>query len=165
MAPPAKIDDKVAEGFVTPNFKVGSLFLKDRHGKVIRLAWEPVGEAEPAPGVSAVRPLPPGSYTLTGYRIVRRDDQGTPWFISAISAHGMRKIEIKPGQTQTININPGVLVRTSPGRNAGVPVTMAILGQQHAGLSIYKNGKRIPINYSITSPGGKLLETGKMKYG
>ena len=31
--------------------------------------------------------------------------------------------------------------------------------------AISVDGKRIPIKYSITSPGGKLLETGKMKYG
>jgi hypothetical protein len=168
-APPAGIDASTTDGFVRSNIPHGSLFLKDAHGKITRLAWKPTSETKPS---TRLRALPPGTYTLTGYRIVRTDDTGTTWHISTLSPHGIRKVQVKPALPVEVRIDPTVHINASghipeKGPNVGkFAVTASILGQHHAGLTIYRAGKRIPLAYVITARGrDAALEKGALDYG
>ncbi len=145
------------------NVRDGSLFLKNASGEVTRLAWK-AGKA------GELRALPPGNYTLVGYRIVRKDDEGVNWFISAISPKGIRKLAVKPGKPLMVAIKPEIRVACK-GR-AGGPKAKGVLavqggfqGEHHSGLTIYREGKRIPLRFTISNHTGEEIETGKMGYG
>jgi len=159
----------VADGFVTPGFREGSLFVKNAKGEVIRLAWEPVeGEtdAEAADGKAAQwRALPPGAYTLTGFRILRKDDMGRDWFLSAIAPKGIRKFVVKPGKVQKIVVDPSITFGAKGSAKAGFMIQVPIQGMHQAGVSIYCEGKRIPLAFTITGMDGKRIEDGKINYG
>lgn len=148
------------------NFARGSLFVKNAEGEVVRLAWEKCGEAEVAPGIRA---LPPGQYTLAGYRIARRDDTGREWFLSAIGAGGIRKFAVRPGRVTALQIAPAVTTSVKPhvrddGRLA-VRFGLQGHGDGPVGVTIYREGERIPMGYSITAAGGAKIEAGKLNYG
>ena len=153
---------------MTPSFRRGSLFVKNAAGETIRLAWEPVRGDEtkkPARDKGARRALRPGTYKLTGYRILRRDDTGQEWFVSAIAPKGIRRIVIRPGRVQRIAIDPSITFGAKGNAKDGFMIQAPITGQHHAGISIYRDGKRIPMRYTVTGVDGKELESGKMNYG
>jgi hypothetical protein len=157
-------------GFVTVSFSDGSLFLKDDNGRVFRLAWESAGEHAP-PDLRAIksnqrrRALPPGKYTISGYRVIRRDHEGREWFISATGPN-IRRIELQPNQhhhvelSETINVNCKARAKAT-----GVAIQMTLFGEQHSGLTIYRDGRRIPMRFVVTSASGAQLAAGSMDYG
>ncbi len=42
---------------------------------------------------------------------------------------------------------------------------MAISGSGHAGMSIYRDGKRIPVSFRISDAAGKVVQEGPITYG
>ncbi len=143
------------EGSVETSFERGALILRDEDGAKFRLSWEGSGSEE------RERALPAGDYVLTGYRILRRDDAGVEWHVSA-TAQSMTKVKVKAGRTVEVEIDPSIRMgkHYKNGR-----VGMLIRGEHHSGLSIYKEGKRIPIGYKLTTRAGKEYAAGPMKYG
>ena len=110
--------------------------------------------------------MPAGSYTLTGYRILRRDEHGVQWFTSTILAHhDQHKIKVVAGKELELKTDPAIAVSCEVDVTSKVIVRSFFKGMHGAGLTIYKNGKRIPLGYQITSPDGKPLESSAMKYG
>ena len=114
-----------------------------------------------------LRALEPGRYILTGYRIERRDDSGKEWFISAILPKAGRPIEVKSGRVVSLDLPSRINVLSSgklvDGR--GFAVRAGFQGINHAGMSIYLEGRRIPLRYKITKADGKELESGGLDYG
>jgi hypothetical protein len=145
-------------GFIVPNFDEGSLLLKNAQGQFFRLSWEKKTE-------NRRRALPPGDYHLMGYRIVRRDAKGDEWFIS-VTARGTQRVTVRAGQEQPVEVSETITVqcRAKPG-GAGVEVQMMIMDKNQSGLSIYRNGKRIPMRYTVTDAQGKEVASGMMNYG
>jgi hypothetical protein len=47
----------------------------------------------------------------------------------------------------------------------GVDVQVTIMGEHHAGLTIYGDGKRIPLEFVVSDAAGKELARGPFKYG
>ncbi len=165
---PARIDDRATTGFVRPGFGQGSLFVKSGTGKIQRLAWEPVdgGEGTTPDGREArLRAVPPGHYTVIGYRLVRMDDAGTEWILSGIAPKGVRKFVVRAGQIHKIGIDPSITFGARGNARNGFMIQVPIQGPHHAGVTIYKDGKRIPMNYVVTGAAGRELERGKMNYG
>lgn len=109
--------------------------------------------------------LSPGRYTVIGYRLLRKDDSGTPWHLSAINIKGLSHFRVQRGKTSRVTIWPAVFatVKANPGK--AFLIQGSLQGPRHAGLSVYKNGKRIPMGFTIKSGDGKDLEKGSMKYG
>ena len=155
------------------------MFLKNGQGEITRLEWEPMeadagdrGKSEKrshqpvARDGGRLRALPAGTYTLTGYRVGREDDQGASWFISVILAHyDKHQITVRPGEISQIEIDPTVAVSCRANATGKFIVQAGLQGMHQAGLTIYRNGKRIPMGFSITAADGKLLESGGMNYG
>ena len=144
--------------------------LKDTDGRHVRLSWEngrPKNKgAKKKDSEGRLRALKPGTYTITNYRILRDDKQGKPWFISATSAHGIRKLTVRKGQINRVQLSDAIHVRcrVRP-TDEGLRVTAGVQGEHHSGLSIYREGKRIAMHYVVRGPGGEKLSTGKMEYG
>ena len=110
--------------------------------------------------------MPAGTYTLTGYRIVRSDEDGNQWHTSSILAHyDQHKIKIVRGEELELKIDPAIEVSCAADATSKFIVRSWFKGMHGAGLTIYKNGSRIPLGYKITSPDGKPLESKAMKYG
>ena len=113
-----------------------------------------------------LRALSAGTYTMTGYRIVRSDDQGTEWFVSVILAHhDENKIKIVAGKELKLEIDPTIDVSCAADATSKYIVRSFFKGMHGAGLTIYKKDKRIPLAFTITTPEGKKLESKPMKYG
>ena len=144
--------------------------MKDKQGRFYRLTWEP-GDDDDSPASDSStdqdrrRTLPAGEYTLTGYRLVRRDEQDTSWFIST-TAPKIRDVVVTEGETQRVTIDPtiGMQCRTRP-HHGSIGIQMGVQGEHHSGLSIYRDGKRIPIGYLVTDAQGRALAQGAMRYG
>ncbi|MFT4550152.1 MAG: hypothetical protein ACI8XO_004857 [Verrucomicrobiales bacterium] len=108
-----------------------------------------------------MRALPTGTYTLTGYRLVRSE-----WFVSVILAHhDHHKIVVEPGKVTTLKIDPTIHMSCKADTTSKFIVRSSFKGMHGAGLTIYKNGKRIPLGFKITPPRGKPLESKAMNYG
>ena len=143
------------------------MFVRKEEGEVIRLAWEPADGARNQPGGKTTRwrALPPGAYTVIGYRIMRDDDSGTEWCLSGISPKGLQKLDVKPGRVQKVTIPPSITFGARGTAGNGFMIQVPIQGAHHAGVTIYKAGKRIAMSYAITGADGKELESGTMTYG
>lgn len=156
-------------GFVAPSFDEGALVLKNESGEYFRLEWPRTDRAASKktdrPVAVVRRPLPPGKYTMTNYRVARRDKDGREWFISA-TGKNIRQIEVVAGQTQRLDLKLeiGMNCRAKP-TASGVDVQAMIMGEHHAGLTIYRDGKRMPMEFVIVDSDGKELASGPMSYG
>jgi hypothetical protein len=151
--------DGEAQGSVKLDFAEGSLLLKSADGKFLRIV------RDSAESKDERRHLPAGSYKLTGYHLTRRDAKGTEWFL-AVNLRGGRPITLKAGQTLPLKTDPAVTIACKAKVAAGtVAVTAHVAGEHHAGVTLYKDGKRILIGYRITDRDGKLLGQGMLDYG
>lgn len=143
---------------ITVDFGEGSLLVRDSRDVVTRLAWEARGDAARD---MAARTLPAGEYTLIGFRIVDRSRAGEVWHLSG-SGTKLRTIEVPENGELKLKLSAALTVKQRfNGSNAG----MEIRGAHVAGVSIYKNGARIPIGYRVLGGKGEELAAGKMNYG
>ena len=147
------------------------MFLRGSKREVYRLEWK-AGDKDRR------RPLPPGLYTITGYRLSRQDKHGEKWFLSATS-HGHRKLQVASDKPARVEIDPRIHLSTNATARAGkLRGNMMISGDsaggrrgnllktpRRIGLSIYRSGKRIPIPYRILDNKKAELASGIMKYG
>ena len=143
------------QGTVTSNIRNGELLLVDESGKSFRISWSPSDTSDVQP-----RALPAGKYKLRNYRIVEHQKK-TAWHISA-TAPAIQKLEVRPGKNLEVKIDPRITVSSKvTGRMGG----MNIVGDHGAGLSIYREEKRIPIEYRLVDSYGETLAQGAMNYG
>ncbi len=145
------------EAAITPSFERGALLLGDTQGRVFRLSWEEADAGEQ----DRRRALPAGHYRLVGYRLIQRDEAGSTWHLSA-TAPAIRELELASGEERALEIDPAIRIEK---RVSGDQLQVAIQGEGHAGLSIYRQEKRIPIEYRLLDAGGRELAAGKIRYG
>ena len=161
--------DTDAVGFITPSVDEGALVLKNENGEFVRLEWPGTDRAASKktdrPADAGRRPLPPGKYTVTNYRVARRDKDGREWFISA-TGKNIRQIEVVASQTHRLDLKPEIAMNCRvKSTGASVEVQAMIMGEHHAGLTIYRDGKRIPMEFVIVDADSKELASGPMNYG
>lgn len=152
--------DKNAEdvGYVVPSFEEGVLFLTDEEGQIFRLSWEQrQGEVTPK---DRRRALPSGEYRLTSYRILDRSTEDM-WHIAA-TAKRIVDVKIVSGETEEIEIDRSIKLGQRFGQGM---IFMSVQGMKKAGLSIYKNERRIPMGWQLNDRDGKEVQSGKINYG
>lgn len=143
-------------GYVTTDLGAGALMLVDEDEQHLRLSWE--SDAADSDGRRA---LPAGRYSLTGYRVLATDEDGAAWHLSATKPR-LREIEVVAGKTIEVEIDRRVhLVQTLTRSRANVGVQ----GDGHAGLSIFKDGKRIALAYRVLDARDHELVAGELRYG
>lgn len=161
-APPtitsAKLPDAKEAGYLIPSFDRGSVLLEDASHRAWRLSWEENSNAKR-------RALPPGHYSLQNYRVIRRDSKGSEWYLSGIPQHAPR-ITVRAGVEQRLEIDDTINVpcQTKP-HEGGWLIMAPISGANHSGITIYKDGKRIPLRYRISDAAGNEIASGAMNYG
>lgn len=175
---PAEVGQKNV-GYLVPSFSEGSVFLKDVRGEFWRVAWEKLDTKKKrsgqtrtpvnpggAPTASRTRAVPPGVYTLVGYRIVRHDKRGVRWFISATAPRGVKRIAVVSGVKKTLKIDDRVQVSCKArATRMGVRIMMVVAGEADSGVSIYRGTRRITIGYRVTDARGGAVAKGQMEYG
>ncbi len=157
-------------GYVTADVGEGELFLRGPHHRVYRLKWKHNEQ-------DRRRALPVGRYSITGYRLARKDEKGVPWFVSTTS-HGFRRLVVRSGEVKRVKIDPTVHVGVKAMiHGEELRAQMMIHGDRpgglhvgkHAGhrigLSIYRAGKRISIGYRALDGQGEVIDSGTMQYG
>lgn len=145
------------KGFVEPGFDSGEVFVKVSR-ETYRLVWKK-GDKDRR------RALPIGEHKITGYRISRTAKDGSRWILSTTSP-GYRKVTIQSGKTVKLGIRAVLRcnfnIRGKPGRKrAG----MVFLGQGRTGITLYRNGKRIPMAVRLVNRRGRPSQESAMQYG
>jgi len=155
VAPTTSAALEAGQGTVTPSFERGELFLANEDGQAFRISWMDDESAQ-----ERRRTLPAGKYVLKTYRIVRRK-QDELWHISA-TRPAIMDVEVTAGENVTVEVSDAIRVNS---RRNGSQAQMSIQGESEAGLSIYRDGRRIRIDYRVLDADDTLLASGRMRYG
>ena len=123
---------------------------------VHRLSWEGTEAAD----ADRRRALPAGDYRLISYRILMQEGEDA-WHVSA-TGPSIRKVSIGPGEDLRIEVDPRIQIAS---RFHNSRISIAVRGENKAGLSIYKNGSRIPIGFRLVTEDGDELASGDLEYG
>ena len=142
-----------------PAGQEAAVLLQGQDGELLRLSWEQREGA--AASTDRRRALPVGSYRIRGVRIVDRSREGEVWHTSA-SGHRLGHLEVEAGQLQALELDPTVQLSKSLRRGRAA---MSINRPGGAGLSIYKDGRRVPIGYRLVDAAGRAVASGRMRYG
>ncbi len=135
----------------------GVLILRDARGSAHRLQWDETQREAAA----RTRTLPAGEFTIVTKRLVRRSDDGTKWHTSS-TVHGGRLLRIIAGETTRYEERPAIRLTR---RARGERLAMNVQDEDGAGLSIYKQGRRISIDYRLLDSEAEVLQQGPMRYG
>lgn len=146
-------------GRVTSNIGHGELFLhlKGHREKRIRLRWEPGGDRE--------RELPAGTYEVTGYRRVAAAQDGAEWIWST-TAPVYRELTVTAGQTVQLDVRRKLVVKARAfTKKDKQRVALVLQAERRLGNTLYRNGRRIQIQWQCLDKQGRVLSKGKMRYG
>lgn len=157
--PPAE-DSVEGMGTVTLARGEAALVLKGRAGELYRLSWERVG-GQPVER-DRRRALPAGEYEILSLRQVDRTRAGEVWHTSA-TGRQLGRLVVEDGETESIEVD--ATIRIGRGLRAGKQVAMTVTHPTGAGLTIYKDGRRIPVAYRLVAADGEVLRHGPMNYG
>lgn len=145
------------EARVEADIRAGSVVLAGPQGR-FRLVWKEGDRRRK-------RPLPRGTYRLRDVR-AEGTHEGVHWFFSSSGPwKKARRIEVE-GETK-LEVGDTVHVRVgSPGFKDGkLRIGFALLAADGRGLSIYRDGKRVPVGYRVLDKEGAVLAEGTMRYG
>lgn len=146
---------KHGEGTLSSNLPAGELFLENRKRETFRLSWI---QGEPEEGRQ--RSLPAGKYRLRTYRVERELD-GQLWHTSA-TAKNIGLVTVVAGENTRLEIDQKIKLEANVFHGKA---QMVIKGQKGAGLSIYRDSTRLPIDYRLMGASGEQLASGSMNYG
>ena len=147
-------------GLVTSTIAHGELFLrpKGRKAELFRLRWAPDDEAR-------ARPVPVGVYPVIGYRHIQKAADGAPWIWSSCS-NGFRELEVKSDETVACDVKTGLKMNTRAlFRKGKHRVGLLFMAAKKLGHTLYRNGRRIPIEWQCLDAEGEVLAKGAMRYG
>ena len=132
--------------------------MRDAHQREIRLSWDKKGQA------GETRALAPGTYTVVGYRAVKKSDDGTEWMITATSID-FATLVVKSGEIATVPVPKKILQSGRLARHGSNTNVNMALTYGRGGVTIYQNGKRIPMPFRVVDASGKTVGSGTIDYG
>jgi hypothetical protein len=148
------------DGFITTDFDEGAIVLKRKSdGQAYQLLWKKGSRKE-----DRRRALPAGDYQVISYRLARQDADGHDWFISGTGP--IRNLKVHAGQVHDLKLHESIFLECRVRPHGGELQVQGIAqGEHHCGLSIWKDGRRIPLGFRITDAQNKELASGSLKYG
>lgn len=147
-------------GSVTSPIKHGELFLHPKGDKDMRyrLRWSPDDKKRECP-------LPAGTYKVTGYRHVKTAKDGKQWVWSTTSA-GYAELKVKEGETTHFEVRTKVVARARAIQKKGKHrVGLIFQAEKRLGNTLYREGKRIAIEWQLLDENDEVLSKGTMRYG
>lgn len=154
---PAKATEE--QGIIVLPEGEAALMLQDEFGEVLRLSWEEVEGRKSS--ADRRRALPAGQYKIVGLRQIDRSREGELWHTS-VTGRQLGFLDVEEGEEQTLELDRSIIL--SRGLR-GQRIAMGITHPSGAGLSIYKDGRRIPIGYQLLAGDGRVVRHGSMNYG
>jgi hypothetical protein len=142
--------------WIEPSFKSGSVVLSRGDG-IVRVVW-------PLDHKDLRRVVAPGSYTIRELRIERMHE-GAYWFLSS-SGPPYQKVEIAKKGSSSLDISDALACTTDAkldGRR--LVFNFSMHAKRGHGITIFKDGKRVPVTYRVLDKDGKEIVAGKMDYG
>ena len=136
----------------------GEIFLHraGQRDRAIRLRWTRAGER---------RALPAGTYAVSGYRHVAKDDDGVQWIWSSTS-NAFRELRVEAGKTVRLDVRRTLRLQTRAKRAKGaLQVSLAFVAEPKLGHTLYRDGTRIPIGWECLDERGEILAHGPTTYG
>ncbi len=121
-----------------------------------RLVW---GKGE----AGAAREVPVGRYRVRNYAIEAEHESAT-WVLSASGKAGA-DVVVEEGKETRIEIDRRVHVKLTAVTGKGLAVNLGIFGDSHMGLSLFRDGKRVDVSYSVVDEGGNERANGPLAYG
>jgi len=162
QTPPPRAPER-REGLtrVTASFSEGSAVLRGPDGEVT-LAFD---------GKTRECVLPPGKYHVRTTRIACDNwlvsSAGTPEPAFAVEDFARKRAKLPDvAPTARLEVDETVRFEGHAKREHGrLQLGFGIKGADGRGLSVYKDGKRVPVTYKVLAKGGEVLAEGKMNYG
>lgn len=154
----AKVNAKPGDALIEPVFPAGTVVLAGKDGEV-QLAWtkDEKGRA---------RPVPPGEYRIRTVRIERERDE-IVWTISQAGPNG-RTLQLEKGKTLKLEFEELIvfrIVKTKRKQKNVLRLGVSLTGTDRRGITIYRDGKRVPITYLFRTETRRIIWRGKMNYG
>ena len=152
--------DAEVTGKLTSTIDHGELFLhtKGGEGPTYRLRWAPEDK-------DRSRCVPVGSYIVSGYRHVATAKDKATWVWSTTSK-GYAELEVTKGETTHFAVHTKLQVRTrAVVRRGKHRVGLVFMAEKGLGNTLYRNGKRIPIQWQTLDADDEVLGEGTMRYG
>lgn len=147
-------------GVVTLAAGEAALILKDGAGGLYRVSWE---RAEGRPEVAdRRRALPAGEYEVVGLRQVDRTRADEVWHTAATGAQ-LGRLVVEDGEETPVKLD--ATIRVTRGLRGGNMVAMNVTHPSGAGLTLYKNGRRVPVAFRLLDARGEIVRRGPMTYG
>ncbi len=143
--------------WVRSNLEQGSIILQGPNGDVA-LDWKKDDSQR-------VRGIPPGTYRLRTVRVERLQDK-VHWCLSSTTPP-KKRLKLGSDKKITLKVPDTVHFHGKVHRKGKrqLQLGFGIHSRNHHGLSIYRDGKRVPVAYKVLSTKGKALAWGKMNYG
>lgn len=108
------------------------------------------------------REVPAGDYTVRTTRIERM--KGKQWWF--VSSTGKTKLVVEKNKTTKFIADDAVQFRGNANvRDGKLQLGFGISGADKRGLSVYRDGKRVPVTYRLLDKNGKAVAKGTMNYG
>ena len=120
---------------------------------MLRLVWR---DGEPA---GALRAAPPGRYRLSGYRVI-----SGRFMLSGSGGRDWH--DLKAGVTARLPVADRPRLRVSINANNGkLRVGASFQGAQKMGVTLYRDGRRVELPFTVTRYGGAAPTKGVLRYG
>lgn len=140
-----------AHDAVLTSARAGEILLVNEAGTVYRPRWA-AGQA------GERRVIPAGAYRVAGYRAVEGG-----WFVSTT---GGGDLVLAAGEVQAVDLDPTIHIEFHAGRDgAAVNLGVGVSSGSETGLSIYREGHRIPLTVVLEGAGGATVASGDLHYG
>lgn len=141
---------------VESDVKAGSIVLVGEKRR-FTLAWTEKDEAR-------ARAIPPGRYALRAVRLIR-ESKGASWVRSSTSPR-REPTDFPAGRTTRLEAGGAVHLKARATKKKGMlRLGFALVTEQGAGASVFRDGKRIRVGYELLDGAGRKLASGTMKYG
>ena len=87
------------------------------------------------------------------------------WFLSS-TGPAVKKVQVSARSPNKLAI-PGAVHFKARAHRKGQKLQLgfALFGADHRGISIYREGKRVPVTYRVLDQKGKTIAKGAMNYG
>ncbi|MSR75267.1 MAG: hypothetical protein EXS14_07350 [Planctomycetes bacterium] len=150
------------EGSLTVRFIEGSVLLVPHNGgpsdprSALRLVW--------SKAQGGARALPAGEWRIAGYRLQRRDKEGTEWQLWAAGGTG-RVVSVVAGKEAQLEIDERVITAVSwSAKGQKLQVGVSVKGDSDLGATVVRGGERVPARYVLRN-GVATAAAGDMEYG
>lgn len=128
------------------------MLLRGGGGAVWRLAWTKDGPRRFA--------VPAGDYAWMTYRLIE-----TAWHVSATGTP-LGRVAVRPGERAVVSVVDGIALRLRGDLGPrSVRGEVQLGAPEGGGLSIYRDGRRIPLTCEVVDAAGRSLGSGPVGYG